>query len=297
MSVFDGQLNIDFSGVIRLALISAISVVKASIVPPPDEPEIAVNTSAIDFGRVLLGNSVSSLITVTNDGLQTLTVSDLVIFNNPDFTITSPAVPFDIAPGGSQQVVVDYTPSVTGAVSGSLDIISNDPDEATLTVSLAGNGVDQLELRINVGDTGFTDVNGDFFVADKAYVAGDYGYIGGAVGVFTSDVSGTSDDFLYQSMRGGSTFSYNFDNLPDGDYTVTLYFTEPIFAVTGERLFDVSAEGVPVLSSFDIVAASGGGFVAHSESFTMSVFDGQLNIDFSGVIRLALISAISVVLQ
>jgi hypothetical protein len=117
-----------------------------------------------------------------------------------------------------------------------------------LVLSLSGNVEAQTQFRINVGEGDFTDTNGDLFVADKAFVAGDFGSIGGVTQTFSgTGVSGTTDDLLYQSMRGGSSFSYIFDNIVNGDYDITLYFMESFFTSAGERQFDVSVEGVVVL--------------------------------------------------
>jgi chitinase len=138
---------------------------------------------------------------------------------------------------------------------------------------------EQVEFRINAAGADYTDSNGDLFVADKAYVAGDFGFVGGSGIAFTSQVLNTADPTLYQSVRTDSaTFSYVFDNIPAGDCDVTLYFFDnnPV----GARLFDVEMEGVVVLDDFDIIAAAGGRSTAHNETITATVSDGQLNIDF-----------------
>jgi len=96
-------------------------------------------------------------------------------------------------------------------------------------------------------------------------------------------------------MRGGTSFSYIFDNVPDGDYEITLYFAEPFFTSAGERQIDVTVEGVLTLDNLDVAAVSGGSYVAHTETSTTTVTDGQLNIDFDAVTnRLAIVSAIAV---
>ena len=83
----------------------------------------------------------------------------------------------------------------------------------------------QVEFRINAGPFGepdYVDVNGDVFAADKAFVPGDFGAIGG-VAATVSGVTGTSDVDLYGSFRVAlDPFSYIFDALPPDDYDVTL---------------------------------------------------------------------------
>jgi hypothetical protein len=155
----------------------------------------------------------------------------------------------------------------------------------------------QVELRINAGGADFTDTGGNLFVADKAFVAGDFGWVNSDIErIFTDPIAGTTDDPLYQATRGGSvTFSYLFDSLPADDYDVTLHFAEPN-ASAGSRTFDVLAEGVVILSGFDINLAAGGTDTAHTETFTVTVNDGQLSIDFAPITgRRSIVSAVEVV--
>jgi hypothetical protein len=53
-------------------------------------------------------------------------------------TLVSPTVPFDVLPGGQQSVVVRLAPNAAGPVSFALSIASNDPDEGSQSVSVAG---------------------------------------------------------------------------------------------------------------------------------------------------------------
>lgn len=197
-------------------------------------------------------------------------------------------------------VSVDATGLPVGTYTCNLVINSNDPDEnpvvVPVTLNVGGGG--GVAFRINAGGSDFTDSNGDLFVADKAFTPGDFGYVKGGFTSFTGDVTGTTDDPLYLSVRGRRTgpFRYLFDNLPAGDYDVTLYFTEPFFTTAGQRVFDVRMETSIVLDDFDIVAASGGKMVAHTETVPITVNDGRLNVDFFPVTSTyAIVSAISVV--
>ncbi len=277
--------------------LATVSLVGNGVEPPPDEPDIDVSPGSVDFGPVVVNEFSEGLVTVTNTGTQTLTVTGLAL-TNAAFSVVSPGVPFDVAAsGGSAEVTVRFSPTGVGSEAGTLEITSNDPDEGLVAIPLAGEGIDSLpvEFRINVGGSDFTDSSGQLFVADKAFVPGDFGNVGGRTDSFSADVAGTTDDLLYQTMRGETSFSYLFDGLPVGDYEITLYFVESIWNNVGGRIFDVSIEAVVALDNYDIVGVSGGRFVAVTETFIATVSDGQLNIDFVGVQRLAVVSAISVV--
>jgi hypothetical protein len=197
-------------------------------------------------------------------------------------------------------VTVRFSPLVAGVANGDLEIASDDPDTPLVTVPLTGEGITAapLEFRLNCAGLDFTDSGGNLFGADKAFVAGDFGFVGSDLArTFGSPIAGTIDDQLYQDLRGGlSTFSYVFDSLPAGDYDVTLHFMEPSFPGPGSRIMDIDAEGILVIDDLDLFAASGATLTAHTETFTVNVTDGQLNIDITPVTaNRAIVSAVEVV--
>ena len=263
---------------------------------PPDEPDIALDRTDLDFGLVEANTTSDSTVTISNTGTQPLTISDLQVTGN-SFSVIDPAAPLDIPVGSSQAITLRFSPVVTGPQSGSLLVSSNDPDQGAVSVSLAGTGAVLVNTGLTVGGTtSYTDTNGIVHTADQPYSSGGYGYtsVDGGTASYTQDIANTTEDGLYQTMRGGSSFSYIFDNLEPGQYTVALHFTEPYWSSVGDRLFDVALEGVPVLTNFDIILAAGGPFIAHDEVFTVDLTDGQLNIDFTGVRRFALVSGITI---
>jgi Malectin domain/Divergent InlB B-repeat domain/Secretion system C-terminal sorting domain len=108
-------------------------------------------------------------------------------------------------------------------------------------------------------------------------------------------ISGTPDQFLYQSERSSSqNFSYALP-VQNGDYTITLKFAEIYFNTANSRIFNVTIEGVAVLTNFDIYAEAGGAYKALDKTFKIKVTDGILNIAFSKVTNNSKISAIKIV--
>ena len=117
------------------------------------DPEIFVDTTAVDFGEVDVGETTTAAITVRNDGEGTLRVKSLVLGGDDAFSLalddssssgtggevaTSPN--FTLEPGESEQISVVFEPSVGGSVDGTLTIDSDDPDASTVDVDLGGDG-------------------------------------------------------------------------------------------------------------------------------------------------------------
>jgi large repetitive protein len=99
-------------------------------------PAIAVDPSALAFGSVRTGTTASRVLTISNPGSDTLTISALTIA--APFAITATA-PLAIPPGGSVATNVTFTPAGDGPVAGNLVIASDAP--GPITVALTGTGV------------------------------------------------------------------------------------------------------------------------------------------------------------
>jgi hypothetical protein len=88
------------------------------------------------------GTTAALSTTIQNLGERDLTVTALTLTGSADFSLNAsvPNLPFVVSSGGTVNVQVDYTPADSGADSGALAIDSDDPDEPTVSVSLAGTG-------------------------------------------------------------------------------------------------------------------------------------------------------------
>lgn len=167
--------------------------------------------------------------------------------------------------------------------------------------------------RVNCGGPDYIDVNGNKWLADREQKSSDtWGSVSwtadfeGMAPFFasqrtTSDpVSGTKDEKLFQSFRyGREKLRYAFP-VPDGDYRVEFYFTEPWWGrgsgldAKGWRLFDVAVNKKTVLKDLDIWNESGHAG-ALKKTVNVTVKGGLLSITFPHVASgQALISAIAV---
>lgn len=98
----------------------------------------------------------------------------------------------------------------------------------------------------------------------------------------TQAISGTADATLYQSERYG-TFSYTFNSLPPGYYALTLKFAEIFDKTKGERIFNVTVNGAPALTNFEILADAAFD-TADDKTFTGIAPNsaGQIVVQFTG---------------
>ncbi|HXJ94063.1 MAG TPA: choice-of-anchor D domain-containing protein [Terriglobia bacterium] len=106
---------------------------------PAPRPLLTVAPSSIYFETVRVGSSSARTITMTNSGTGTLAVTQATLSGSP-FALTGLALPVNLAPGQSSAFSVAFAPTSSGAVSGSLSLITNAPVPST-TVELSGSGI------------------------------------------------------------------------------------------------------------------------------------------------------------
>ena len=137
---------------------------------PPIKPDISVSPATKNFASITADSSSSpQTFTVRNVGYADLVVGPIKITGKKadQFAIQNDNVTNKtIIPGGSATLQVVFTPTSTGAKSATLYIPSNDPDEATVLVSLSGSGVTagpgpaEYNLTVNVfGDISEWDIS------------------------------------------------------------------------------------------------------------------------------------------
>ncbi len=103
-------------------------------------PIATVSPASLIFATALGTTSASQAVTVTNTGAADLTVTGVTVTgaNASDFAATNGCA--TVAPGGSCQVTVTFTPATTGTHTATLGIADNDPSSSP-TVSLSGAAV------------------------------------------------------------------------------------------------------------------------------------------------------------
>ena len=150
-------------------------------------PAIALPTEQVDYGTIEVGRSLSRKIEIRNEGLGPLTVTD-VQSDMTSLTVSDQA--FTLGPGESRTITVTVQPSGEGAFTGTVTVLSDDPDKASVAVDITGAG------QAIPADTR-TDFDGSGSV-DFVDFLGFAGAFGTTDPVYDVDQSGSVDfsDFL-----------------------------------------------------------------------------------------------------
>jgi hypothetical protein len=101
-------------------------------------PTFAVSPSSLNFGSVGVGTPVSLTLTVSNNGLTNPLNITNVSSSLPVFTVSPTTA--TVAPGGSQNFTVTFTPSSGGTFNGNITFTHNAPSSPDV-VPVTGNGI------------------------------------------------------------------------------------------------------------------------------------------------------------
>ena len=105
----------------------------------------------MDFGNVAVGGFRERILTVTNRGAVDLEVADIYCYDN---RVTASPNSFTLALFESQEVRVRFSPTDVSALSATLTIESNDPDEGTLEIPVTGWGVEYVNRALSLDGSG-----------------------------------------------------------------------------------------------------------------------------------------------
>jgi predicted phage tail protein len=100
---------------------------------------LSASPTSLSFGSVLVGNTASQTVTLSNTGGGSVTVS-AANFTGGVFNASGLTLPLTLAAGATTTVAINFVPGVSGPASGSVSFVSN-ATNSPATVTLSGTGV------------------------------------------------------------------------------------------------------------------------------------------------------------
>ena len=128
--MFSGNITISSNDPERATQTLSVSVT----VQPRPVPAIAVQETAIDFGTVAFAQAVQQTITIQNTGTASLEITGI---ESDVSGLAFDTTTFTLSPDSSRTVTITFPSSTEGTFSGSITILSNDPERATQTLSVS----------------------------------------------------------------------------------------------------------------------------------------------------------------
>ena len=206
-----------------------------------------VNDRVIPFGDRTINTFSSETVTVTNTGAAALTI---------DAIAPPPAAPFSItadncsnsslAPASTCAVTVVFSPVTVGTFSGSFDITSNDPDDATVPINLSGAGV-------AVPAPGITVTDAVLPFSDQTVPFGNITQGAMSTQIVTVTNSGSADLVIGQVGSSVNPLAAPFSVSPDNCSGATV---APLASCTFQLVFTPTALGM-FTDSLDVPSNAG----------------------------------------
>lgn len=150
-----------------------ISLGANAVIPTPEIDLESVPGGALAsggslaFGQVAIQGSAEKVFRIRNSGSATLENIAASITGGAGFALVANP-PTSIAPGGSVEVTVRFSPTIAGNATATLSIASNDSNENPYTINLSGTGMVWPEIQIE-------DVSGG--VHGEGWTALDFGEV------------------------------------------------------------------------------------------------------------------------
>jgi alpha-tubulin suppressor-like RCC1 family protein len=175
-------------------------------------------TTSVDFGSVKAGtNGQTKTITLANTGLNNLSITSVTALG--PWSVTAP-LSTTVTPGTATTFTATFTPSTNGPLTGTLRIVTNDPNNTTFDIPVTGKGLipqtitfgaiaDQTYLgAFNLGATASSLLPVSYSVSGPASLTGNMLTFTG-VGSVTVEASQGGDADYAAADNVSRTFSVN----------------------------------------------------------------------------------------
>jgi hypothetical protein len=230
------------------------------------QPQLSVAPTSIDFGTVSNGQKGTANLVLNNLGSADLTVS-MMTLTGTAFGISGITTPKTISAGQSAQATVTFSPTTSGAASGSIAIVSNDPTNPTLNIPLSG--------------TGGTAPTGQLTASPTSLSFGSVAIGGNSTQQVTLTNSGNAAVQVSQIAPSGAGFTVSGLSAPatlNPSQTVTLsvsFAPTAAGSVTGSVVVTSNANGSPLTITLGGTGAQAGLSVTPASFSFGSVIENQ----------------------
>jgi uncharacterized protein YfaP (DUF2135 family) len=120
-------------------------------------PQLTSNPTRLRFGTIVIGQSEALLVTLTNTGSTSVTIS-AINASIPEFSVANLGLPLMLPAGQDVSFMVTFTPTVIGWTGGAISFVSNASNK-TVYVMVGASGVSSDSLTPNPSTLAFGNVS------------------------------------------------------------------------------------------------------------------------------------------
>ena len=180
------------------------------------KPVIDVDPDSLVFDDTFVGGTDTRTLTISNGGTEILTISD-INSTSSDFIVASDTT-FSIMPFENAEIVVEFTPSALGEITGEIIITSNDTTNAEVHVPVSGNGVEAPVIAVNPSSFEFELERGDTTSAILTITNNGVADLEFTIEVASADQDTTSVSMNFPAKTGRALMSEGVKQQPSGNF-------------------------------------------------------------------------------
>lgn len=102
---------------------------------------LQASTYSITFGSVTVGQTATQSVSLSNQSSGSVQITQINLNGQPFSVSGVGALPITVSAGSSQSLTLSFTPTTTGAATGTLTVVSNSAANGTFVINLSGTGV------------------------------------------------------------------------------------------------------------------------------------------------------------
>ena len=134
--------------------------------------QLSASTTSLSFGSVTTGTSSPQTVTLTNTGNSSVTLSSISVAGT-GFSSSGITLPLTLAAGQSTSFSVIFAPTSTGALTGTVTVVSN-ASNSPLSVALSGTGTAPASYSVSLSWTSGSSSASGFNVYRGSQSAGPF---------------------------------------------------------------------------------------------------------------------------
>ncbi|HEX3776573.1 MAG TPA: malectin domain-containing carbohydrate-binding protein [Polyangiaceae bacterium] len=281
-----GQITVQYTSVIENAKASAIEVFSAGQSQAPANQAPTVASAATASPSTVTGTTTNLSVLGADDGGEAQLTYTWATAGSPPASVSFSA--------NGTNAAKNTTATFSQPGNYSFVVTIQDAQGASTTSSVAVSVTQSASTspsavyQVNCGGAAVGT-----FAADE-FASGGTPY-SSSNSVSTAGVANAAPAAVYQTERYGN-HSYAFGGLSaSASYTVRLHFAEIYFTSAGAREFNVSINGVQVLTNFDIFATVGANTALVRDFTSTASSSGQIVVQYTSVVDNAKSSAIEII--
>jgi hypothetical protein len=242
--------SVGFAAYLLFVSLLAVGCASYNQQSAPKAGVLSVSATAFNFQTVVVGQTSTQTLKVSNNGTAALQIVGLSV-SNKEFTISGPSVPRVILPANSLSYTLTFTPTASGSASANVTITTS-TSGVSASVSLAGVGEKAFaNLAITPGSISFGNLTLTTKASQNVTLQNT-----GDISLTVQGVTLVGAGFGYASLSPG------FSLAPNQKLTFQVWFSPTVAGPASGKLSLLSAN----LSSPGTLSLSGTGVTSTTSS-------------------------------